>query len=188
MKRARVLIILVCVFIPSVSFADEGALRVQAQLQPAVYLGDDYEAGIGGRVEVSYRVFPRLCVGASVGYSVFFPSDDWEDRYGIEYRNQLYSSVPIMGHAYWFFMTGRLRPFAGIGLGFAMVEQYYEYNDSYYGWLEVDVERTRAVVEPMVGVEFDLGRKLFLQSSVRYQGIIDGPESISGTVGVGLQF
>jgi len=187
MKRFRLFLVHICLALSSIAFADEGRLRFQLQLQPAIYLGADYDAGIGARLEASYRPFERLCVGASVGYSAFFPTDDWNDRYSAEYRNQLYSSVPIMGYAYWFFLLGRLRPFAGVGVGVAMVEEYYEYYDSYYGWLKVEVEDMYAILEPMVGIEFDLGRRMYLHGSVRYQFIIKESESISGTVGVGIQ-
>lgn len=197
MKKGFVLMFLVFVALPSLSFANEDWLRVQLRLQPSLYLGEDYSVGIEARAEADYRYSSNILIGLSVGYAGYFPTDNWEILYSMDsdgYRDQYYSFVPIMGHGYWFFSTERFRPFVGIGLGIALTNEYYEYREPYWDgyswrtrWREVDVDHTCAIIEPIVGIESDLGKNLFFHGSLRYQWVIDESSQLSGAVGIGYK-
>lgn len=172
----------------SVFASDYKPFRFQAVIMPALSFSDDYVGGIGGRLEFGYRLLPNLCLGVSVGALGLFPTDDWMDRYGYDYRNQSCTHIPVLVNAAWLILTGSFRPFIAVGIGLVHTQEHYEYYYDPYGWRNVDADNDYLALEPSAGVEMDIGEQLMLSASLRYLVIVDRSDCFCASFGIGLRF
>lgn len=154
------------------------ASYAQVRLSPGLILSSPssstYSFALGTGMGVNYIINKKVSFGIYGSYEHFFNANGWEDKWmedwGYEYRDNNRNVSQFRVNFHYYFGDKLVRPYVGCDLGVTKQYIYYEYKDSYYGWLHVDNTETSLGFSPILGLEISLSDRIFFDTLLKYNG------------------
>ena len=143
----------------------------------------------GVNMDFSYFINESIAIGLSGGWQVFDDGLGYvTETNGTEtisgYRYNYLNSVPLYGTGSYYFNTGRVEPYAALGIGIV-----YNQLDQDIGLINNEEEAWQFSLRPELGVDFSVNYGLSLRGSVRYHYVAetdDVPDLSYLSIGLGL--
>ncbi len=166
MKKLSILFALVAVSFGSSLNAQKMDLGLGGAL--ALPMGDFSDAsdmGFGGNISLNYFITEQISAGVEVN-GLFFPETD----YGI--ASNLYTSFPIQVVGRYFFLTDDFKPYAGLGLGFYLMQNELRYSQEYLeantSIKDQNIDQGGFGISPRIGFDYAFNKWVALNLEVNY--------------------
>jgi len=144
--------------------------------------------GLGGGIEANYWFGEALSVGLEVGYLGFAEKENTNSEGRIYAKS---TALPILLKADYHFLDGNIRPYAGLGVGYVLIEREFRFP-------ELGPEKTTAnsddfimswkqngmMLSPRAGVLFGLSDLITLNFNIQYNMVFN---KVDGDLEVNIQ-
>ena len=140
-----------------------------------------FGTGIGAGIDFNYWFGDHFAVGLEAGYvSYAEKTNDQSITFIIPVSvttNTKGTSIPVMVKASYYFLDGPLRPYAGVGIGYALYQMESTVSGQFIEESTLKYDQNGLLVSPRAGVLFQLGETVALNFNVQYnlvQNAVDG--------------
>ena len=167
MRKLTVLLAICCLFAAGDAFSQFKAGFGFIGGLPSGDFGDIANFGAGGYIEAKYGVTDKIYPGIQVAF-LGFAGADFDAGIGVPISFSATTMIPILITGDYYFLDGKIAPYAGIGLGPYIISSGVV--DPFTG-VEIDVNNTEFGFSPHAGVmvgKFNLGVAYHLVSDTDF--------------------